>query len=534
MGKAKMKGKRRSRALSDQQIDAILEDMMRGDLNLGEAEETLERLQAVRSRVVPKLVAMLQRLALGEPAGGQETPPRELTAGHRSDVLLVLLGYLGDAAIIAPLQSLVRDSSVADGLKLKVISLIYQTDPEGDVGELLAHLHDPHAAVRADLYEHLAHLTSPQDLALWLEMTEMRLPPDLRTMLVESVAGLDDASAVPLLICMCYDPDDDVALLAMDAVERFKDARALPGLEELANLHPRPQVRSAARKTADRLNIRASLVPQAQPSSPAPVYACYLTTMDGSGAQTAFVVRTLSDEALMLVAVAFNDLDGIEECFGAPVHMDQVDGLMQEWTEPGVSVVRVSHGQCLATLDVALEATLSSGRPLPMPYVAWRELIEGSRPAEGVDIGFSALAVPTERQAELLSRCHELLFQDEFEYWFIDVDELGDLAEQYLRLAEGKVSGIDEPALRQFLRQGVEQLMSAEFRGLVRARLQRVAPLLREIYEEDDVWQWAVVAAAALADDSPLPFQDHPLLLAMVAYSLENVLGAPIDWPAAI
>jgi hypothetical protein len=169
-----------------------------------------------------------------------------------------------------------------------------------------------------------------------------------------------------------------------------------------------------------------------------------------------------------------------------------------------------------------------------MPYVAWRELIEGSRPAEGVDIGFSALAVPTERQAELLSRCHELLFQDEFEYWFIDVDELGDLAEQYLRLAESKVSGIDEPTLRQFLCQGVGQLMSAEFRGLVRARLQRVAPLLREIYEEDDVWQWAVVAAATLADDSPLPFQDHPLLLAMVAYSLENVLGAPIDWPAAI
>ena len=58
-----MKGKR-SGALSDKQIDAILEDMMRGDLNLGEAEETLERLQAVRSRVVPKLVAMLQRLAL--------------------------------------------------------------------------------------------------------------------------------------------------------------------------------------------------------------------------------------------------------------------------------------------------------------------------------------------------------------------------------------------------------------------------------------------------------------------------------------
>ena len=73
-----------------------------------------------------------------------------------------------------------------------------------------------------------------------------------------------------------------------------------------------------------------------------------------------------------------------------------------------------------------------------MPYVAWRELIEGSVPAEGVDIGFSALVVPEERQAQLLGQCHELLFQDEFEYWFLDVDELGDLDEQYLNMVESK------------------------------------------------------------------------------------------------
>jgi len=529
-----MRGKRRSRALSDQQIDAILEDMLRGDLNLVEAEETLERLYAIRNRVVPKVVSLLQHLALEEPAADEQAPHRELTADHRSDVLLVLLGYLGDEAITAPLRSLVQDSSVVDALKLKVVSLLYQLDPDGDVEELLAHIHDAQAVVRASLHEHLAHLTSPQDLALWLEMTEMRLPPDLRTLLVESITELDDASAVPLLICMCYDPDDDVALLAMDAVERFKDARALPGLEELAQFHPRPRVRSAARKTADRLGIRASLVPQAQPSSPAPVYACYLTTMNGWGAQMAFVARTMGDEALMLVAVVFNDLDGIGECFGAPIHMDQVDELLQEWNEPGVSVVQVSHGQCLATLDVARQATWSSGRPLPMPYVAWRELIEGSVAGEGVDIGFSALVVPEERQAQLLGQCHELLFQDEFEYWFLDVDELGDLDEQYLNMVESKGPAIDAPTLRRFLRQGVGQLITAEYRGLVRSRLQRMAPLLREIYEEDDVWQWAVVAATALADGAPLPFEDHPLLLGMVGYSLENVLGEPIDWPAAI
>ena len=150
-----MRGKRRSRALSDQQIDAILEDMMRGDLNLVEAEETLERLYGIRNRVVPKVVALLQRLALEEPAADEQAPHRELTADHRSDVLLVLLGYLGDEAITAPLRSLVQDSSVVDALKLKVISLLYQLDPDGDIEELLAHIHDAQAVVRASLHEHL-------------------------------------------------------------------------------------------------------------------------------------------------------------------------------------------------------------------------------------------------------------------------------------------------------------------------------------------------------------------------------------------
>jgi hypothetical protein len=67
-------------------------------------------------------------------------------------------------------------------------------------------------------------------------------------------------------------------------------------------------------------------------------------------------------------------------------------------------------------------------------------------------------------------------------------------------------------------------------RGLIRERLRRVAPLLRDLYVDDEVWQWAVVAADALADDSPLRPEEHPLLLAMAANSLENVIGAEVKW----
>jgi hypothetical protein len=71
-------------------------------------------------------------------------------------------------------------------------------------------------------------------------------------------------------------------------------------------------------------------------------------------------------------------------------------------------------------------------------------------------------------------------------------------------------------------------------RSLIRERLRRVAPLLRELYEDQQVWQWAAVAADALTDDSPLPPEEHPLLLAMVGCSLENVVGETINWSAAL
>jgi hypothetical protein len=53
---------------------------------------------------------------------------------------------------------------------------------------------------------------------------------------------------------------------------------------------------------------------------------------------------------------------------------------------------------------------------------------------------------------------------------------------------------------------------------------------LYELYDDEDVWQWAAAAAEALSDTSPLPVQDHPFLVGMLACSLEAAIGRPIAW----
>ena len=88
--------------------------------------------------------------------------------------------------------------------------------------------------------------------------------------------------------------------------------------------------------------------------------------------------------------------------------------------------------------------------------------------------------------------------------------------------------------LRALLCQGVEQIVDPQLRRQLQARLYRTAPLLRDLYQEEGVWRWAVVAADALREDSPYPWQEHPLLLGLIGHSLQLVLDRDLDWSIAL
>jgi hypothetical protein len=528
-----MRYKIRNRLLGDREIDAILARLVEADLTVEEAEASIDRLRAARKRSLPRLMAMLRDTL---PWPGEASLPPQPDLADRQDQLLTLLGLVGDASVVEPLLDLVSTASVEDGLKLKVISLLGQLDPDVDPASLLSYLRDPQAALQQSQLDHLRRLRSPRDLALWLEMMEMQMQPEVRASWARSTVELGDPSAVAALICLCYDPDDGVALAAIDAVERFKDAHAIPALEELAARHPNAAVSGEARKAADRLRVRASLVAQPQCALPQPLHACYLTTIDGSGGQVALISRRGEDGALCLVDVMFNDEEGIKHCFGGEVGADELEELLDELEAQKISPVRVSHRRCLAALDQACDVAWEAGHPPPMAYVAWRAFIEGCGPDGGArapapDLDdLAPLVLPVQERQALVRASYELLLQDEFAYWFFNPDEIGDLDQRYLDMVEGSGQGLDALSLRCLLRQGVREIVTDRVRGLIRGRLLRMAPLLRAIYEDQEVWQWAAAAADGLAGDSSTPLEDHPLLLGIVARSLENALGEAIDW----
>jgi hypothetical protein len=529
----------------DLEIKELLALLAEPDLSLGEAEQVLDRLlpdpTVPREQIVDRILDMLE--AFSEPPpdarGTLETAP------HASsyDAALILLTYLGDETVVPRLLALIAQESLPDDFKLKLISIVHEFDPEAGADDLMRYLDNPYKAMQESHREHLRRLQTPLELGMWLDVMGAEMPTDARASFARTSAEVDEPLAVPLLICMCYDDDPQVALAAMDAVERYKDARALPALEELATRHPLDMVRTEARKTADRLRIRASLTPQVEPSSPPSLGFCYLTTIDGMGGQVAVLTRHLLPGMLRVAQTVFGDEMGIEYCFGMDILAHDLEDLLDELAHRGLSPVKVSYAELIETLGMACEATWSAERLLPASFVAWRSWMTWEWahdesaignvlvPKESSDLQALSSALSTRERRRLLDDSPDLLYQDEFALWLFEKDEVDDLGDAFWELVEK--NGGSRPkvsAVRALLGQAVRRIVTDRMRGLIRDRLRRVAPLLRDLYVEDEVWQWAVVAADALADDSPLPLEEHPLLLAMAAHSLENVVGAEVRW----
>jgi hypothetical protein len=519
---------------SQDAMDELLARFLRDDLTLAETEQAIRELRREGQDVVSPLLAMLD-------------DPRP----ERHTIASVLLAATGDPSTIPALVERIHDPALDDIIKIKLITVLMHLDPHLDAAGLLAHLTDAQQAVRQTRQEHLELLESPGDVAMWMENVQAEMTPYVRLQLIENSIIVGDPRSVPMLLCLCYDPDDVVALVAIDAVERFKDRRALRPLAELAACHPTEDLRQEAGKALDRLRIRTSLPPASDPLSSAstvgagranldsrtrpsalspipPLHAAYLTPVDGKGAQVAFLVRAGPGDDLTAISVLFDDQEGVRHCSGAEFAPGELQEMLNGYGTHGVGPIPVSHAHCLDALDGAVDINWETGHRLPVSFLAWRDWVEHGRAS--LPAGRPCLAVPLRLRDELLAHCDVLLFQDEFLFWLFPPEEIEDLRSRYLVASGEAGGGVDRETLRCLLGASLRQLITSSRRALIADRLRRMAPLLREVYEEEIVWQWAAVAADALARDSGLPPEEHPFLLGLMAVSLENAIGTPVGW----
>ena len=276
--------------------------------------------------------------------------------------------------------------------------------------------------------------------------------------------------------------------------------------------------------------MRASVKESAKKAKPSelPVHRCLLSTIDGNGTQMVVVTRQRPDGSFKLMNTMFNDHEGIKDCVGADMmDEDSLEEMLEMMELSGISAVDVKLDRCRQVLEKARQVTLKAGRRPPPQYVAWASFLEGK---DGRDIEETELQeVDLAAQPELLEYCDELLELDEFESWFFNPEEWKGHRKAYRSLEQARGKDSDQK-WDEAIQQGLEAVMDDDHRRLLRERLRRQAWVLAQLYEDEEVWQWAMAAAAALEDDAGVPLHKHPLLYAMMERTLQVPPGRSVIW----
>lgn len=509
----KKRGRRSKAPLSDKQIQAILDRFVQEELRIDEAEREIARLRKVKDRVTPRLLEMIT------------APDRKTYTAAAT-----LLRHLKDRQAVQPLKDLLRDPRLADDNKLLIITALQELGVTVDEQTYFSSLRDPEAAMRRSFLGLLEHLEDESSLAMFVEIIEERMPPETRVAFIEDLTEVGDQRARLLLQALLQTDDEEVILAAIEGLDRLQDTTAIPLLEELAGYGPGEKVRRAAGRVAGRLTMRASGKKELLKKKPPelPVHRCLLSTIDGNGTQIVIVTRQRPDGYLKMMNTMFNDHEGIKDCMGADMmDEDSLEEMLDTMELSGISVVDVKLERCRQVLEEAHQVTLKAGRRLPPQYVAWAGFLEGEdrRDIEEVEPQEVDLAAQPER----LEYCDELLELDEFESWFFNPEEWKGHRKAYRSLEQARGEDSDR-RWDEAIQQGLEAIMDGEHRHLWRERLRRQAWVLAQLYEDEEVWQWAMAAAAALEDSAGVPLHEHPLLYAMMERTLQVPPGRSVIW----
>jgi len=500
-------------SLTDAQIDEILKRFVQEDVRTDQADQDIDRLRRVKSRVTPRLVEML------------------ITGDDRARAIAAsLLGYLRDKRAISPLQKILEDPRYNDDLKLSVFSVLHELGAEVDEEDLYTQLQDPEAAIRRSMNRMLGMFGQPAQLALFFEYFKER-PTEVQVTFARGMAALNDQRALHLLVPLLYSDDEDVVLAAIETVTALKDPTPIPSLHEIAEFNPSQLVRVEARKAVAHLTMHASVQGHPRPpeGSPSylPIYGCLISTIDGDGGQVAFIARQRPDGNLMIFDVMFNDHQGIKDAFGIESITEEEfeTNLVETLSYEGIELVDIRLKRVREQIARAHRLTLEVGRNLPAEYLIWRCLLEGE---EDEEVEEHALPILNpDLQNSLLSTCDQLLELDEFESWFFNLDEI----EEYADLTDIELERKRRnwrTRLDQIITRAIRAIIVKERRELIRQRLDRQAWIVAQLYSSPEVSLWCLAAARALDDDSTIPIEAHPLLRGMVIRSIENALEQPI------
>ncbi len=315
--------------------------------------------------------------------------------------------------------------------------------------------------------------------------------------------------------------DVDLARDAIRRVEQLRDIAAIPPLRRLARSTGVAELQADATATANRLARLADhsgvrTRPQALP----PANRVLLSVVDGAGAQTILVTRSLGEQVELLVNYLTTDSWGIKDVFGQDrIPEVEVSPIIEEFASSGVYLVEVSLAACRGLMESAVDVNRSNGKEIPLAFELWEPFLHESYPPAADE----AVVVPElddtayAGQTELLRTNGDLCAHRFFESWAFAPDEIG-LA---IIMTPPPVS----PRRRE---EGLGPLIANALQPYTRARyrqrLRRQAWLLNHI-GDTQARDLALATAASLIDGSPEELGKQPFFQEMASRGFEDVLA---------
>ena len=385
------------------------------------------------------------------------------------------------------------------------------------------------------------------------------LPPNSVSLLATDLARRGQERALPLLAAMVQ--REDLAPAAAEALGWIKSQEAGRVLAELAANSPSRETRKAAARGLHRLRstglqVEASrsrpsegpaTVPAAQaPAPPGP--RAWASSVDGLGSRFVFLStpRPLGGNALVFLML--NDEEGMKEARVGHTHHDgeaqsRVDTVSRESHLPHVEV---PSDYARHLVREAREKAQASGRPLPVDYMVWKELIgepqeSWDRPPVYQELNAAQLLM----EPGLLEESGRLLDLREFRNWLLDVDRMRPYAQEMEQAKKPSLvltSEAQGDREERVLSKALEDLMARGGRARYKRRLEEMSYVLLHTGRERDGKRALAAAVAleresthsriylpgsrpsdlALGDKSPL--RNHPFFRRLIEESLERAL----------
>lgn len=457
--------------------------------------------------------------------------------GHLNTTHPQMRGGLGMLAAMldyekttAALRAAARNRALDDQARLTAITILdryLNIAPDEDMYQGMG---APEEAALRSLREALADQESdPLVLVEYFRQLELQ-PLDVQLTMARAARRLEAAEAVPMLRMFAQSPTHLIAQESLQALGALGTPAAAGALQSLIPTL-RPDLRSMAERSLQKLRLRGAAVPALRP--PAEGFRCLATPPDSGGGQyLVFILPTDGDRPSLTLRLGVNPTDGLVDAVAnaadraadlpEPLPVGALHTPLLELGHPLWLEAPYDYGR--RRVQACLMVSLESSRPLPHAYrfLNWA-LWQWTAPAAGV---VSLEVLPA---GKTKSGLRDLLHYPALSGWYLNTPHVYKLADQLL--------GEAERVTPQRFERVVAQLLIAELAAgsLDLTALAEALAALQEWLILAGRRDLALQAQAAIRGlpDSP---EAHPLLLHMANLGLRIAMitlarGLQQSWP---